>query len=176
MGPVPGGQLTVRKNTESLFFLLKGPVTFFLSLTTMRAATWLFCLRATARMLDVRYHVCILWGPGVMGSARGLGRDSGVRTRVVVLLGESSGLWRRQWGSVSEGRRRVGHRLALSPHGHRAQGAGTWAWWCCFVPMLWSPIGLLYSGLPTFQPDGCQGGGSSSSALLRAQSSSPCPA
>lgn len=40
-----------------------------------------------------------------------------------MLLGESSGL-RRQWGSVSEGRRRVGHRLALSPRGCRARVGG----------------------------------------------------
>lgn len=44
---------------------------------------WLFCLRATARMLDVRYRVFILSGPGVMGSAWGLGLASGGKDRLV---------------------------------------------------------------------------------------------
>lgn len=46
-------------STKSLSFLLKGPVTFFLSLTTLTAVTWRFYLRATARTLDERYRVCV---------------------------------------------------------------------------------------------------------------------
>lgn len=109
----------------------------FLSLTTRRAATWLFCLRATARTLDVRYHVFILLASGAMGSVRGLGLDSGGETRVAMLLGDSAGVWRR-----------VGEHLR-GQEKSRAR-VGTRAWWCCFAPVLWSPVCLLYSGLPAF--------------------------
>lgn len=56
VGPVPDGQLAVLEALKA-FSLSKGPAMFFLSLTTVTAAMWLSCLRAAARMLDVRYRV-----------------------------------------------------------------------------------------------------------------------
>lgn len=63
-------------STKSLSLLLKGPATFFLSLTTLTAVTWRFYLRATARMSDERYRVCVFPVLPRLG-LRVLGREHG---------------------------------------------------------------------------------------------------
>lgn len=103
---------------------------------------WLFCLRATARMLDVRYRVFILSGPGVMCSARGLGLDSGGENWLV--CGEDSGGASLRAGE-EEGTGWPCPRVGM---GFRGQGPGLVVVLLCSC--LWSPVWLLYSGLPAF--------------------------